>query len=79
MPRKFEVRDGKLIVLEEVVQEYTPDLLQEKIMQLQARRMRLKKQNEEIINDYNNLRAEEVEYETYLSELLVSPEPKAIE
>ena len=79
MPRKFEVKDGKLIVMEEVVQEYTPDLLQEKIMQLQARRMRLKKQNEEIINDYNNLRAEEVEYETYLSELLVSPEPKAIE
>lgn len=79
MPRKFEVKDGKLIVMEEVVQEYTPDLLQEKIMQLQARRMRLKKQNEEIINDYNNLRTEEVEYETYLSELLVSPEPKAIE
>ena len=79
MPRKFEVKDGKLIVMEEVVQEYTPDLLQEKIMQLQARRMRLKKQNEEIINDYNNLRAEEVEYETYLSELLVSPDPEVIE
>lgn len=79
MSRKFEVKDGKLIVVEEVVQEYTPDLLQEKIMQLQARRMRLKKQNEEIINDYNNLKTEEVEYETYLSELLVSPEPETIE
>lgn len=79
MLKRFEVRDGKLIVMEEVVQEYTPDLLQEKIMQLQARRMRLKKQNEEIINDYNNLKAEEVAYETYLSELLVSPDPEVIE
>lgn len=75
LSKTVEVEDGKVVINETVQTTLTKQGVEEKLMEIRARKNRIKQTNANLVAEYNSIVAEEVQFEGLLTQLTTTDEP----
>lgn len=73
------LESDKVVITEQIQTNYTKQQIEDRLMIIQRNKTRIMNENAMLVEEYNKLLEQEVEFKGYLAELSINQAPEIIE